>query len=487
MSTKINLLLFVVEAFGHNRKIHKDIDRLYQTRKYDFYRAARESENYNHVIIKEGDIIREEYSKKALGIILYVDQTDDNEVKEKLFKIIQKGWPRAYMHILNHDEISMEKYFKSGFLAGNYKNDDDMNTEMLIIYWLSNMAGKKLLPEQMLQVAEQYFLGRLEHTDKDSKTRYRHKTMEADLLKETKKLKLRIYDKYGPVNSYDSIFFNRHDDLITVAEPISFIADAENISLSSLFNDVKFRKQDVEEVLGTYYMEHKNKNPGDAVKHLIWGLVLKGVLKAYKQVKQHYFENNKETVYIELESQEIQIKKLTTENALYKQKIDRLTEEARTARAEAEKAHRDRIRELEAEVGRLRSELAEERQKERELIALREFVFSLDRGHVPEIRDAVPDLTDTTGAIVGGHQRWQQRMKELLPGWVFISSEGFDVRVLDGVEVICFYTQHLGHALYYKAVGEARKRGLPIGYIGSINEELALREIAAIMGKARLT
>lgn len=51
MSTKINLLPLILEAFGHNNKIHRDIDRLYQTKKYEFYRHARQSEFYSHIII----------------------------------------------------------------------------------------------------------------------------------------------------------------------------------------------------------------------------------------------------------------------------------------------------------------------------------------------------------------------------------------------------------------------------------------------------
>jgi seryl-tRNA synthetase len=228
-------------------------------------------------------------------------------------------------------------------------------------------------------------------------------------------------------------------------------------------------------------MTYKNKNSADALKHLIWGLVFKGVLKAYKQVKQHYFENNKETLFIELKSQEDEIEKLKLENKLNKDKISQLTEKIRIAKAEAEQMYIGRIRELEAEIKQLRSSLAEERQKEQELVALRELFFSLDQGIVPETDEQVPDLSNTTGAIVGGHTRWHQRLKEFLPQWVFISSETFDTRVLDGIEVICFFTQHMSHSLYYKAIMEARKRNLRIGYIRSLNEKLALKEIGTVL------
>ncbi|MBE3584935.1 MAG: hypothetical protein IMW94_01940 [Thermoanaerobacter sp.] len=102
-------------------------------------------------------------------------------------------------------------------------------------------------------------------------------------------------------------------------------------------------------------------------------------------------------------------------------------------------------RELEATVNRLEAELREERQKEKELVALREFVFSLDQEPVQE-REELPDLNRFAGAIVGGHPRWQDRMRQLLPEWVFISSENFDVKVLDRVEVIVLFPAYMSHS-----------------------------------------
>ena len=95
------------------------------------------------------------------------------------------------------------------------------------------------------------------------------------------------------------------------------------------------------------------------------------------------------------------------------------------------------------------------------------------------------DLADTAGAIIGGSSRWSARMKELLPKWVFISSEGFDKRSLDAVQTVCFCPNHMSHALYYKAIAVAKSRNMDIGFIYSQNEHLALKEIAKVLVKAQ--
>ncbi|MEG3070973.1 MAG: hypothetical protein RQM92_09365 [Candidatus Syntrophopropionicum ammoniitolerans] len=384
MSTETNLLPFICEAFGHNKKIRRDIDRLYKIKKYEFYRLARESEIYNHIIIREGDIHREEYAKKALGILLYLHENpQDTEIMKKLTTLIRKGWTRVYMWVQNHEMISVGKYLYSGTKSGNYKTDDDFNTDMLMLIWFALLKERELKQDEIFARIRQVLHQRLEHSSENSKTRYSRKTMEEDLLQDTHKLKQRIYDTYGPVNSYDTIFHG-HDDVFAISEPISLIADTESISIPSVFNDVKFSNDDVDETLGIYYMYNKNKNTGEAVKHLVHGLILKGMCKAYKQVKQHYFENNKETVFIDLENQEKELQRLTEDNNILNKKLSNAEKRIQEIKSETEERYKKKIWELSNRVRCLEEELEKEKESNQELTALREFLFSLDRGLVLE-------------------------------------------------------------------------------------------------------
>ncbi len=189
MAIKINLLPFICEALGHAKKIHKDIDRLYQIKKYEFYRLARESEVYNHMILKEADLRREEYAKKALGIILYAyHNQDDTSILDKLDALIRKGWTRAYMWVETHENFSLGEYIHGGIKSGNYKTDDDLNTDLLIVIWLAAISGKTIEQDEFLKTAEEYFLNRLKYAKKNSEIRYSHRNLKPDELKNIRAL-----------------------------------------------------------------------------------------------------------------------------------------------------------------------------------------------------------------------------------------------------------------------------------------------------------
>lgn len=86
--------------------------------------------------------------------------------------------------------------------------------------------------------------------------------------------------------------------------------------------------------------------------------------------------------------------------------------------------------------------------------------------------------------VVGGHPRWQKKRREALPGFAFLDADGdFDPAVITGADMVFFFAPYLSHAACDQAVAEARKSGVPIGYISSRNLELALREVAEQAGK----
>lgn len=83
------------------------------------------------------------------------------------------------------------------------------------------------------------------------------------------------------------------------------------------------------------------------------------------------------------------------------------------------------------------------------------------------------------GVIIGGHERWQTKMKEVLPNsWRFINiGENINQDLILNSDYIFFNTNYLSHAIYYAVMGEARKRNIPVGYIKKTNETECLGEI----------
>jgi len=120
-----------------------------------------------------------------------------------------------------------------------------------------------------------------------------------------------------------------------------------------------------------------------------------------------------------------------------------------------------------------------EKQKEKELIALRSLMFSLNNDDAPDVPDLQEEavMDGIKAAVAGGFERWQRKMKERYPHFIFLTSENFDPRLLDGVGHVFIFARHIGHKLYYRVINEARKRDMPVSYVSKVNEELAVKEM----------
>ena len=54
--------------------------------------------------------------------------------------------------------------------------------------------------------------------------------------------------------------------------------------------------------------------------------------------------------------------------------------------------------------------------------------------------------------IMGGHQIWQNRLKEIYPYFTYVDSDNvnFDINITRNADIIFFNTLHCSHTLYYK-------------------------------------
>ncbi len=457
---EIYLLPFAVEALGYNRKIYKDIDRLYQSRKYEFYKAAKGHELYSHQIVTEGGLLQEEYCKKALGILLCAGK--DEDVAKQLSAIFRKGWTYAYLFVENNSEIDLGKFIKNAARkAGGLDkvSDDWLNSQLFVVYFLALNAGKPFAQNESLRFFEEVLHTRWQHYDGEMRISLKRAT--PDQLAKVKGLKNQVYAQHGRFVDYNGMY----DKLKDRAESMALLFDYEKLSFPSIIEDVKFTETDIEEIL----LACQSDGVAD---YLCDAMYVRYMAKAYKDVKRRYFENNKETMYLELEGLEKEI-------AAAKQETNRLSGALEEAR--------DRIGVLEKENARLKDELAEEKKNRQELNGLREFLFSLDLQE--EYREAQYDpdeLKNYKAVLIGGHEKWQARMKELLPKFIFVHPDNvaFDLRLLDGVGTVFVYTNYLNHSIYYRAMGAIAGKNVQVGFISQANEALVLKHIANFFKEA---
>ena len=112
-----------------------------------------------------------------------------------------------------------------------------------------------------------------------------------------------------------------------------------------------------------------------------------------------------------------------------------------------------------------------------ELIALREYVYSLRDESETELDEAtreqmVAAVQDKNVAVLGGTERWVKRMRKLYPKWKFVSVEDDSqgaMGALESADFIYVYTSALQHKQYYKAMDIVRRKGKMLFYLGSTN------------------
>jgi len=460
---ELNLLPFVVEALGNNRKIYKDIDRLYQTNKYEFYKAAKEHELYNHQIVTEGSLIQEEYCKKILGIIA---GAKDEKTHTELDKIIRKGYRWTYIYVENHATIKISRYLNSFIKKHNGAIDDSgipLDFHFNIMIFLSLNFQREIIRDEDFNKYISELKFRWDHYQNEQSARVSLDKVEPETKNKIKELKSAIFKRYGTFRNFDEMLSRQFEK--QNLEQCAFLFDYENLSSISIFEDIKFTDKDLDEILYLYILSTEKPDITEATKYLIAYMYIKYLIKAYKQVKKMYFENNKETMYIELEGLEKSLNSTTEKLFLAKQSLSELQRSYEL---------------LEKENKRLKAELEEEKKNREELNSLREFIFQLDKEEEFIEESINPEIFNNYKVVVlGGHEKWQQRMKELLPNFIFIHPDNlnFDTRILDDIDVVFVYVNYLNHSIYHKTMGAIEGKGVRVEYLNQQNEEKVIDTI----------
>ena len=111
-----------------------------------------------------------------------------------------------------------------------------------------------------------------------------------------------------------------------------------------------------------------------------------------------------------------------------------------------------------------------------EIEELQKLFFSKEK---PEVIIEPVDLSQFKGIIIGGHENWHNRMKQILPdSWRFIHpDDSIDTQVIIGADIVFFYGNYLSHAVFTKIYPEAKKNNIPVGYLKRINSQDCLDDI----------
>lgn len=198
------------------------------------------------------------------------------------------------------------------------------------------------------------------------------------------------------------------------------------------------------------------------------------------------------------------IRRLKAKNADLSGIIEQKQSELTTLHAEYEHLQYASAKEIAA----LQAELEEQKQLVEEILQdnellrqlnarLEERVDALDTAEdEAEERPALPNsyvqgrLKNLNVLIMGGHQVWQNRLKELYPDFKYLDSDNvnYDINITRNADIVFFNTLHCSHTLYYRMknnINNGRdERKNKVVYISSNNLEYFKEMVSkAALGK----
>lgn len=471
----IEIYPFVAEAISYNEGLYKDVDELYSKYKYEFYRCAKDDKYYNHRIIKEKSMVQEEYARKALGIFALLKNFGDedmnineeqlSDIKNSLDDMLKKGWPYVFAYIDNHVRIDII-HFMNSFIRKNKGIENvstaDLNGIIAILFFATINSKKTFVYDGHYNKFLQTFYQRLKMNLIDDRTPLSTNNNFSEEYKgKIKNLKDKINSICKKVNTFDDFY-----DLACSYFPTEvvdlMVTPKSNLSLVDALKDTRIGDKELEESLCLYttYLEKMKDEHQRFPTHdemmlfLMFRLSQSFLVKHYEQMKEYHFKNNKETLFIEME--EIQNKLKVKEDEL--------------KRVQKEKADLETtILRQEKQIAKLESAVNELSANNEELYGLREYVFAMNECMDFDITGNVDydSLKNISGAVIGGHPRWQEKMKEQLPHFVYLSIDNinFDIDVLNKCDIVFINVRYMSHGLYYKVINAIRKNKKRVVYI----------------------
>lgn len=216
----------------------------------------------------------------------------------------------------------------------------------------------------------------------------------------------------------------------------------------------------------------------------VWPILGQGKVYAEKYLEQRLQVKQKENEHME------EVSRLKAQAAPLNTIIDEKEVQMKKLQADYKRLQYT----SEKEIAELKAQLEEQKQlvedflKENQLMqqlnkTLEDRVDELDCPEEEAVEETsiVPNsyvqgkLKSLNILIMGGHQVWQNRLKELYPYFNYIDSENvnYDINITRNADVVLFNTLHCSHTLYYRMKnnvnnGREENKGKVI-YIGSNN------------------
>lgn len=445
---KLDMKVFFIKALSDKPAVYEQIDAIYQENIDSYYQLAVSDPLYRHPLLTSGNLQQEEYARKLVGIFNSAQVGQTEEIFGALLKLFKKAYPYAGAYLKTHNEVDLLDFGKA--LFKKYKCDMDIDDALnynaaMIFLCLVNGVPYINADEILFDMHELYHFY-------DNRPEIPQEIV----------AKMQELAKQLPDDLFDQVVNGTEESCGT-----EILYSLENLSQTALFRSLELTSKDKELLSFIYYLDSKNqKTMLPMEEHAYYHLHILLLCRAYKEVKDAYFKNNKETEYTELSVINEKYRQLKTTSDALKNNTDKLL---------------DWVNELQRENKRLQQDIAQWKQNEQELYGLRNLMFTLkndDLGVEIVSQEAAPDWASYRILVIGGLEAWQKRLQEAT-GCKCINTDAvnFDLRLIDNADILAFNTRHISHAIYERAIN--RTTGQKIVFLNNDNIDKNMAAIAA--------
>lgn len=516
MSDKIDIREFLIIALGSNSFLYEEIDRIYEENKLEYYDCYKKSNYVDDKMFQRFTAIKYEYIKKCTGIIQwdYLHQTN-----EHTYALIKKGYKSIWNYCKNKNSINLED-FSTYYI--NKKGGHDKISELDIIY--SWIIAIYLCTEEKIKYYTNSQMGMA--VNKGLKSMLSdcsiyERNFSDEKIDQYKEEIEQLYDKYNiPMKKYQTI-----DDLLetiivkqtdsmykgtgvsnvlymrseTLKKGISKYIGALGrwirmlgIHDMDLTSSCVITKKDIDVILMNYLMTKKEVDllETDEELFIISEIWIKALAEEYKKTKSIYLNKAQDEFYYhfhnikeELEQKDKELRNkeelLKAENLKMQQENDNLWEE---------------LKKLQRQCNDYKNQINTIENNNKEVFALREYVFSKENNLDTEenigtdsLDMMIKYLRSKKCAIIGGHSVWINRMKEVLPNFIFMNPDDInkDIKFVDNVEAVFINTLVNSHAFYEKVMSKMSRNDTKLFYIdNTTNINLSIKVIYDSLSKS---
>lgn len=492
----LNIRELLIISLGSSEKIGKDIDKLYEEDSHTYYRIYRESGFVDDVFFALYPTEQAARMRKVVGIIEKAYNEDSMQV---IFTLIRKSHSTIYRYIKNADVVDerhLWKLFLKGGKTGEEVSEKELGNMVVIASYLLTTMKKPFKPMGALETWLNKWFNFLVQQTRDSFVipenmvenqaeavrgymkdyRVKESNYHIDNVLDNRiewEISSRIAEKGYRIPFPQEVYDKERKEAFRAGKDSSLIGFysgmLKGFGISEFIYADLMTKKEYEVMFARYAdLVKSNHIPEESQSAaMIASIYMAGLAKEYLNTREAILKESEEAAFYEQE-------KITNQ---YEKKLQKTKESERNmtiqfvGQQERVESMEKTIQTLKKEVERQQQELDKRSEQDKEIQALREYVFSLqaDESAEEDNEESLEELTKGKKVvIIGGNLNWQKKVKEAYPTFSFISgdSKNANLSPLNKKNTLVFFnTSSNSHGLYYRVVKEMAKNENPLFYL----------------------